>query len=408
MRFSEYGRLSLAPSPVNRMMAAFAEDFRDGVDVNLGVGYVNENTIPRDLIREGMEKVLADPLRYRAALNYGGARGSRNLIRSIGNYLGSRGVGGLTAGLLEKKRIIIGPSGATSLLEGIAQVLEPGIVITTDPLYYIYCDFLERRGFRVLAVPEREDCLHAEDVEKAVADLGSGAEAVSFIYVVTVNNPSARILANAERQALVRITAGLSARLGRKVPLILDRAYEELIHDPGVPAPLSGFLWDEAGVVFEIGTLSKIMAPSLRIGYLIGEDGPFLRALVQRTSDVGFSAPLINQEIAGWLLDTAADAQIGRVKRGYREKALAVKGWIEAGLGKAVSSCSGGQAGFYFYLTLDGIRTSEGSPFFRFLARTTGDAAVDGPAGARKPRVVYIPGDFCVHPRGRMTGEGGR
>jgi 2-aminoadipate transaminase len=64
---SEYGALSRNPSPVNRMMSAFAEDFREGVDINLGVGYVNENTIPRDLIRKGMETVLANPEKHRAA-----------------------------------------------------------------------------------------------------------------------------------------------------------------------------------------------------------------------------------------------------------------------------------------------------------------------------------------------------
>ena len=405
---SDYGCRSRTPSPVNRMMSSFAGDFREGVDINLGVGYVNENTIPSALIREALAEVIAHPSRYKSPLNYGGPKGSPTLIDSIRRYHVSRGVGGLTEADLSRKEIIVGPNGATSLLEGLAAVLSPGIVLTSDPMYYIYCDFLERRGFTVVTIPEHSDGLHAEDVAARVDELGAAAKDISFIYVVTVSNPTATIIANRERTALVRLAAALSRKLGRIVPLVLDKAYEDLIHDPSVERPRSGLLDDEDGVVFEIGTLSKIIAPSLRVGYMIGNDGPFLQALVQRTSDVGFSAPLINQEIASWLLDNALDRQLADVTRGYREKAAAVRGWLDALLGDAVVDCRGGQASFYFFLTFDSVKTGECSPFFLCLARTTGNEQVDGTSEGKLPRVIYIPGEFCVHPRGRMVEEGAR
>lgn len=405
---SEYGSRSRSPSPVNRMMSSFAADFREGVDINLGVGYVNENTIPQAMIKEALGQVLSQPGTYKSPLNYGGPKGSPSLIESIRRYHVSRGVGGLTDSVLSRKEIIIGPNGATSLLEGLAHVLRPGIVLTSDPMYYIYCDFLERKGFTVVTIPERLDGLHADDVAARIEELGDDAGRISFLYVVTVNNPSATIIANRERTALVRVAAGLSRRLGRIVPLVLDKAYEDLIHDPSVEKPRSGLLDDEHGCVYEIGTLSKIIAPSLRIGYMIGNDGPFLQAMIQRTSDAGFSGPLINQEIASWLLDNVLDVQLRDVTLGYRAKALAVRGWLDAMLGDALSECRGGQASFYYYLTLDGIRTDEGSAFFRCLARTSGDESVDGPAVGKLPRVAYIPGEFCVHPRGAMVEQGRR
>jgi|YNPBryunderm2012_1023409.scaffolds.fasta_scaffold03466_2 DNA-binding transcriptional MocR family regulator len=405
---SAYGRASSRPSPVNRMMAQFAADFRDGVDINLGVGYVNEKTIPRDWIRQALDVVLANPQKHRVALNYGGPTGSANLIESIRRFYLEHRIGGLTEEVLGGRQIIIGPNGASSLLEAIAQVLAPGLVVTADPIYYIYCDFLERMGFELLAVPEDDQGLDTRRLEAMLDRLGDRQAEIRFFYLVTVNNPTCTILSDRRRQEVVEAAHRLSRRWGRKVPVVFDLAYELLIHDPVVPPPLSGLLFDELGLVYEIGTLSKILAPALRIGYLIGPDGPMLRAIVQKTSDTGFSAPLITQEIASVLLDRYAAAQIEKVRAGYRQKAQEVRRWIQERLGAHLECCTGGQAGFYFYLTFREVETHENSAFFRFLARTTGQPALDGPPEAKKPRVVYIPGQFCVHRHGELVQQGRR
>jgi DNA-binding transcriptional MocR family regulator len=370
------------------MMADFAHDFRDGVDINLGVGYVNEKTIPVPCLVEAMEAVAGDGVRYRQAFNYGSPSGSANLIASLSRFLG-----GMPAG----KRLAIGACGATSMLDALAEVMEPGIVITSDPMYYIYADALERKGFEVLAVPEDAEGIDLASLGRKLRERGGDAGRIAFFYVVTVNNPSCTILSNARRRALYEVAAGLSRQQDRLIPIVYDLAYELLLHDPGAEPFVSVMPDDDLGIVYEVGTLSKILAPALRIGYVLGPRGPLMSALVQRTSDAGFSAPLFVQEMASWLLDHRIAGQLRAVNAGYREKAVAVREGIERNLAEFLQECRGGSAGFYYYLTFRDVETHPSSAFFRQLTRSTGE-----------PRVMYIPGEYCVHPRGDLAARGRR
>ncbi|MFZ1937214.1 MAG: pyridoxal phosphate-dependent aminotransferase [Thermoguttaceae bacterium] len=404
-RFSPYGASSVAPSPVNRMMASFAVDFRDGYDINLGVGYVNERTIPRHLIGKALDAVIQDPTTYRAAFNYGNPEGSANCIEAIRRFLVKDAVGGLSREVLDRNRIVVGASGVTSLLEGIARVLQPGVVVTTDPQYYIYCNFLERCGYTILPIPEDADGIRIDVLQRRLESL---RQPVSFFYIVTVNNPTCSILSNERRKRLLEIVHDLGRATSRNIPIFFDTAYELLIHDPAVERPESALLHDRHAIAYELGTLSKILAPGLRIGYMIGPDTSFLRAMVQRINDMGFSAPVMNQEIASYLLDHHASEQVRTVNAGYREKAQKTREWISRYLEPHLEECTGGSAGFYYYLTFKNCLTEEGSLFFNYLARTTGIPSIDGDNLNENQRVVYIPGDFCVHPQGDLAQKGKR
>lgn len=404
VRLSPYGQASSRPAPVNRMMEAFASDFRDGVDINLGVGYVNEKTIPVPFLTEAMQAVAADPVQYRQAFNYGGASGSANLVRSLRRFLAGRQPGSAPSAA----RLIIGPCGATSVLDALAEVLEPGIVVTSDPMYYIYCEALERKGFQVVAVPEDREGIDLDLLDRKLRALGDAASRIAFFYVVTVNNPSCTILSNRRRRALLDVASRLSRAQNRRIPIVYDLAYELLLHDPAAEPFTTVLPEDDLGIAYEVGTLSKILAPGLRMGYLLGPDGPLMNAMVQRTGDTGFSAPLFVQEMASYLLDRHAAEQLCAVNNGYRQKALAVQAGLARILGGELEECRGGSAGFYFYLTFRQTETHPAAPFFRFLTRSTGDPAIDGPEPNRLPRVMYIPGEYCVHPRGDLVEKGRR
>jgi DNA-binding transcriptional MocR family regulator len=160
--------------------------------------------------------------------------------------------------------------------------------------------------------------------------------------------------------------------------------------------------------VYEVGSFSKVLAPALRVGFLLGPKGELFDALLQQVADTGFSASLVVQEMAAYLIERDGLAQVAKVRAEYARRAAAVRGWIERYLGDRLEEMRGGQAGFYYYLTLCGVATHERSPFFRFLSRTTGREDTDGPAGKPLPRVVYLPGQHCVDPSGDLRAVGRR
>ncbi len=400
-RFSPYGVASTIPAPVNAMTAAFATEFRDGVDINLGVGYVNEATIPRTAIAEALDAVIADPTTHRQPFNYGGPGGAENLHAALRRFYARRAIGGLDAAAIDELAIAAGAAGSTSLLDAVGDLLGPGIVVTSDPLYYIYCDSLERKGFEILAVPEDAAGVRTDVLEAKLLELGDRAMEIAFFYFVTVNNPTCSVLSNARRRRIVELAERFSLEQDRKIPVFFDTAYELLTHDPTMPAFESGLRHDNLGIVYEFGTLSKVFAPALRVGHMIGRPGPFFDAVVQRTSDIGLCGPIITQEIAAWLLDHRIDGQLARVNAGYREKSERVRAAIERCLGEYLEDLRGGEAGFYYYLTLRDVETHTKSRFFAFLSRT----AAGAPDG---PRVIYIPGEYCVHRAGDLIETGRR
>lgn len=406
--FSRYGSQVLKPAPVSRFMAAFARDFRPSVDINVGVGYVNEDTLPYEALAEATAKVTREREVFRSSLNYGDPAGTVQLRSAVMAML-------LDDALPEDretlagKSVLIGTNGATSILEGLAQIMEPGIVIMADPVYYIYSHFLTRFGYEILALPEDAQGMIPEKLEHALNDPAFDAKRLRFVYVVSVSNPTGSVLTNARRHRIVEILQGFGDKRGLSVPVIFDQAYVGLIHDEAVELQESAFRNDRRQSVYEVGTLSKILAPALRLGYIVGADGPLMRALQERNSDVGFSASPINQQVASVLLNDYLPNQKKRVLAGYRERALKLTDAFAAKLAPYLEEVRGGQAGFYFYLTFKDIETHDKSDFYNFLSRTTGDAAVDGESPeSAPPKLAYIPGEYCVLPGGKLGSHGAR
>ena len=93
----------------------------------------------------------------------------------------------------------------------------------------------------------------------------SGEQAARFLYVLpNFQNPTGRRMSEARRAELVAQAAALG------LPIVEDNPYGDLWFDAPPPAPLTAR--NPEGCIY-LGSFSKVLAPGLRLGYLVAPNG---------------------------------------------------------------------------------------------------------------------------------------
>ena len=267
--------------------------------ISLAGGLPAAETFPTSELATVMDRILAtDP----SALQYSATEG----IAPLREWVAARhGVG--------PDQVVI-THGSQQALDLVARALvDPGGgVALADPAYVGAVQVLRLGGGRLIPVVGDGDGVRVDDLE---ARLRQG-ERPALVYVVAnFDNPSGATLSTERRVAL----ATLADRYGFVV--VDDDPYGELRWQGSSPPALASM----SDRVITLGTVSKVVCPGLRVGYVVAPPSvaPAL-VLVKQALDLHTST--LAQRAVHDLLTAPGflDRQVDRLRGLYRERATAL------------------------------------------------------------------------------------
>jgi 2-aminoadipate transaminase len=341
--------------------------------ISFAGGLPAPEVFPVERVEMATHKVLTE--RGEQALQYGATEGYRPLRELLAQRM-SRGKLQLT---VDNILIVSGSQQALDLLGKI--ILDPGDrVVVEAPTYMGALQAWNAYEAAYITVAADEQGMQTDLLEEALR------QDPKYIYVLpNFQNPTGVTLTEERRRILVQ----QARRYG--VPIVEDDPYGELRfegkHLPSLLAlegELQGGTYQGNGIY--LGTFSKIMAPGMRLGWVIAPS-QVINKLVQAKQGVDLHTASFTQMIAYELLkDGFLDEHVHVIRRVYQERRDAMLAAMEEYFPEEVK-WTHPEGGMFLWVTLP-----EGSDATELLKQ------------AMERNVVFVPGEsFYPNGGGRNT-----
>ena len=234
-------------------------------------------------------------------------------------------------------------SGAQQALELVARLfLEAGAPVALEALTFTgIAQAMSAHSAEIKTVPV--SLTEGVDVDALAATFAQTPRPRLAVVIPSFHNPLGVTVPAARRPCL----AELAARYG--VPLIEDDPYSPLRYEGESLPPIKAY--DEAGMVLYIGSFSKMLAPAMRLGWIVAPPEMVARLTVLREAIDLESSQLLQRTAHEFLMRGFLEPHLAALNAANRERRDAIFAALECELGN-LAQWTEPQGGLFVWVTL--------------------------------------------------------
>jgi DNA-binding transcriptional MocR family regulator len=236
-------------------------------------------------------------------LNYGYAIGYKPLIDYLYTYMESKGVN------VANKKILI-TNGFTEGFDILLSALtnKGDKIICENPTHNTAIKQMRLHNLNIIGVPMDSDGI---DTNRLLEALDSD---IKLAYLIpSYHNPTGIVMSYEKRIEVYNIFRNAG------IPIVEDGFNEELLHLSSHIAPIAAFAGANSGIIY-LGSLSKILFPGLRIGWILA-DASLIDMLESIKRSRNIHTSFLDQALLyEYLVSGGFERYLKKARKFYKEK----------------------------------------------------------------------------------------
>ena len=310
-----------------------------------------------------------------AALQYGATEGYQPLREQLAAFMASKGAQDVAP---ENLIVTTGSQQALDLLG--KTLISPGDkVIVEGPTFLATIQCFRLYGAELISAPIDAQGVKTDELEKLIAE-----HKPKFVYLIpTFGNPSGATLSLERRKAVLEMA------VRHQTLVVEDDPYGDLYFGEAPPPSLLALSAQVPGsreLLAHCGSLSKVLSPGLRVGWMIAPPELLAKATMCKQFSDAHTSTFAQATAAQYLQAGRMPATLAKVRAVYAERAQVMGDALRQELGDAIAFVQP-QGGLFVWARLTGAggKVQDGNVFAK--------RAID-------QGVAFVPGTpfFCAQP----------